>query len=253
MPVGTVTSIYRYPLKGFSPEALAAVALTLGEALPYDRAYAVENGRGRFDASDPRPLPKVNFLMLMRNERLATLTTSFDPETHVLTILRSGKQVARGDLSGKLGRQMIEQFLAAYLKDDLRGPPHIVQAPGHSFTDHPEKRVHIVNLETVRDLERLLGKPVNPLRFRANVYVDGVPAWEELRWLGQVIELGAVRLSVSERTVRCEATNVDPATGVRDLAIPRLIERHFGHQDCGVYAEVLVGGTVQPGDTLKLL
>src|SRR5512145_3175803 len=108
--VGSVRAIFRYPVKGLSAEALERVALEPGGTLPYDRAWAIENGQGRFDPEQPKHLPKIHFLMLMRNERLATLETRFDDASQTLTILRAGKQVARGDLATKLGRTMIEQF-----------------------------------------------------------------------------------------------------------------------------------------------
>ena len=75
----------------------------------------------------------------------------------------------------------IEQFMAAYMKTGLRGAPKIVRAAGHSFSDVAAKCVHIVNLASLRELERAAGRPVDPLRFRANIYIDGVPAWEEFR------------------------------------------------------------------------
>src|SRR5207244_10584046 len=142
--------------------------------LPFDRAYAIENGPGRFDAAAPRHLPKINFLMLMRDERLATLKTKFDDETATLTIFRDGKQVARGQLTTPLGRQLIEQFIAAYMRAELRGAPKIVHAAGHSFSDVAAKCVHIVNLASVRELERVSGRPINTLRFRATLFLDGV-------------------------------------------------------------------------------
>jgi hypothetical protein len=108
-------------------------------------AYAIENGPGRFDPENPRHLPKITFLMLMRDERLATVEARFDEATHCLTMLRAGKQVARGDLRTRLGCSMIEQFLAAYMKTSLRGAPRIVSAPGHSFSDVAMKCLHIVN------------------------------------------------------------------------------------------------------------
>ena len=126
LTVPHITALYRYPVKGLSAEALGETVLSPGETVPCDRIYAIENGPGRFDPEHPRHLPKVNFLMLMRNERLATLETRFDEASHVLTILRQGKQVARGALRERLGRQMVEQFLGAYMKDALRGPPRIV-------------------------------------------------------------------------------------------------------------------------------
>ncbi len=246
-----VTALYRYPVKGLTPERLDEVTLTPGETVPFDRAYAIENGPGRFNPDEPKHLPKINFLMLMRNERLATLETHFDTETETLTILRAGKQVARGQLSTKLGRNMIEQFLAAYMKSDLRGSPHIVQAPGHSFSDVAKKCVHIVNLASVRELERVGGRPVNPLRFRPNIILDGLEPWAEFGWIDRKIEIGPAKLDVFTRTERCAATDVDPATAVRDMSIPALLRRTYGHSDFGVYATVGVGGTLKPGDEVS--
>jgi len=242
-----VSALYRYPVKGLTPEPLERVSLAAGETLPFDRAWAIENGPGRFDAAAPRHLPKVNFLMLMRDERLATLKTKFDDDTATLTIFRDGKQVARGQLTTPLGRQLIEQFIAAYMRAELRGAPKIVHAAGHSFSDVAAKCVHIVNLASVRELERVSGRPINPLRFRANLYLDGVAPWAELGWLDKELRIGPAKLSVLARTSRCEATNVDPATGARDMAIPAHLLRTWGHQDFGIYAKVVNGGEISVG------
>ena len=239
-----IASLYRYPVKGLSPEPLQSVELRAGETVPFDRAYAIENGPGRFDANAPRHLPKITFLMLMRDERLATLRSMFDDASETLTISRDGKQVARGQLTTPLGRQLIEQFLAAYMKTELRGPPKIVQAPGHSFSDMAAKCVHIINLASVREVERIIGRPVDPLRFRANLYLDGMEPWSEFGWLDREISVGPTKLAVFARTQRCEATNVDPATGARDMAIPAHLMRAWGHQDFGVYAKVVKGGEI---------
>lgn len=248
----TVTSLYRYPVKGLSPEMLQSVALEAGGTMPSDRAYAIENGPGRFDPDSPRHLPKVTFLMLMRDERLATLTTKFDDATDTLTIERAGKHVARGQLTTPIGRQMIEQFFAAFIKAELRGPPKVVFAPGHSFSDVAMKCLHVVNLATVRDVERVSGRPVDPLRFRANVYVDGVEPWAERSWTGREMQLGGIRCKVAKDTVRCSATNVDPKTGARDMAIPSLLHHTWGHSDLGIYVQITEGGTLAVGDTMTV-
>lgn len=242
------TALYRYPVKGLTPEAIASVELSAGQTFPFDRAFAIENGQGRFDAMAPRHLPKINFLMLMRDERLATLETQFDEETAALTIKRDGKQVARGVLSSKLGRQMVEQFLAAYLKDNLRGAPKIVSADGHSFSDVAQKCVHIVNLASVRDLERVSGKKIDPLRFRPNIILDGVAPWAEFDWIDTAFSIGSAGFKGFCRTQRCAATNVDPMTAARDMAIPALLERHWGHSDFGIYATVAQDGILAVGD-----
>jgi uncharacterized protein YcbX len=252
MAAPRVSALYRYPVKGLTPERLENVTLEPGATLPFDRAYAIENGPGRFDADAPRHLPKTNFLMLMRDERLATLRSVFDDATHTLTIARGGKPVVSGQLSTPLGRQLIEQFIAAYMKAELRGAPKIVHAPGHSISDVAAKCVHIVNLASICELERAVGRAVDPLRFRANIYLDGLEPWAELRWLDKEIGIGPARLEVFARTQRCAATNVDPASGARDMALPATLVRTWGHQDFGIYAKVTSGGVIAAGAAVIL-
>ena len=111
--------------------------------------------------------------------------------------------------------------------------------------------VSIINLGSVAAIEGVVGMPVDPLRFRGNVYVAGWPAWREFDLVGQELVIGAgARLRIVKRIVRCAATNVDPDTGMRDLAIPATLMRSFGHADCGVYGEVVEPGAIAVGDRI---
>ena len=246
-----IAGLYRYPVKGLTPEALQRVQLTPDETLPFDRAFAIEIGAHAFDPENPSHLRKNSFLMLMRDERLALLRSRFDPETGILTIMRDGKEVVRGDLRQPIGRQTLEQFFAAFMAREALGTPRLVHAPGHSFSDVGSKVVSIINLASVRELERIVGRPVDPLRFRANIYVEGLAAWAEFDWVDCEIACGESALvTVFKRIQRCAATNVDPATGARDLKIPRTLSDVFGHYDCGVYARVAAGGEISVGQAL---
>ncbi|HWV41354.1 MOSC domain-containing protein [Pseudorhodoplanes sp.] len=247
---GKIRSIARYPVKGLSPEILPRVALTSGGTLPADRLYAIENGPSGFDPAAPQYFPKQRFLMLMRNERLAALDTHYDEPTHSLTVRLNGSEAARGDLRTAQGRAAIEGFFARYAADELRGPPKVLHAEGHSFSDVAAKVVSIINLGSVAAIETAVGAPVDPLRFRGNLYVEGWPAWREFDLLGQTLTIGPVKLKVVKRIVRCAATNVEPRTGIRDMEIPRTLAQAFGHMDCGVYAEVVAGGTIAAGDAI---
>lgn len=244
-----VQAIYRYPVKGLSPQALERVALAVGETLPCDRLYAIEDGPSGFDPAAPEYFPKQRFLMLMRNERLAALDARFDEASHTLSIVENGEEAARGDLRTAEGRAAIEAFFAEFGGKELRGPPRVLYAPGHSFSDVAAKVVSIINLASVAAIEDLVGAPVDPLRFRGNVYVAGWPAWREFDLIGETIAIGAAaRLKVVKRIERCAATNVEPFTGVRDMNIPKALVRRFDHADCGVYAEVVAAGEVAVGD-----
>jgi uncharacterized protein YcbX len=250
---GSLSAIYRYPVKGLSPQAMAGTSLRAGQTLPADRRYAIENGPSGFDPAEPTYLPKIRFLMLMRNERLATLQTHYDDASHVLTIRQDATVVASGDLETAAGRHEIEAFFAHAFARELRGPPRLLAAAGHSFSDVARKVVSIINLASVEELERLAGQPVDPLRFRGNLFVAGWPPWHEFTAIGATLGIGEARLKIVKRIVRCAAVDVDPATGLRDLELPPIIMRNYGHDDCGVYAEVIADGDIAVGDPVRFV
>ncbi|HEY7232090.1 MAG TPA: MOSC domain-containing protein [Pseudolabrys sp.] len=249
----TIRAIYRYPVKGLSPQSLEKTTIRAGQTIPADRLYAIENGPTGFDPAAPAYFPKQRFLMLMRNERLAALRTEFDEGSHTLTVHWQGNEAARGDLRTPQGRKVIEDFFARYCADDLRGPAKVLHGAGHSFSDVAKKVVSIINLASVAAVENAVGLPVNPLRFRANIYVSGWPAWREFDLLNRTVVIGkTARVKVIKRIQRCAATDVDPDTGIRDLTIPRTLLNNFDHTDCGVYAEVVGAGEIAPGNAVSL-
>ncbi len=245
--------LYRYPVKGLSPESLETADLETSGYFPGDRLYAIENGPSGFDEAAPRHLSKLAYLMLMRDEALARLRTRYDEAGHRLRIEHDGVVAVDADLREAEGRAAVASFLKGFLPAEaLRGEPRLLTAPeGYRFTDSRIGFVSLINRASVRAIEDFVGAPVDPLRFRGNLYVEGLEPWAELDMSGRVLEApGGLRLKLTTRTLRCAATNVDPQTGMRDLAIPRALMQHLGHADCGIYAEVIAGGTLRAGDAL---
>lgn len=248
-----ITALYRHPVKGLSAEPLAEAPLTSGAHFPGDRLFAIENGPSGFDPANPEHQPKQKFLVLARQAALARLKTRYDDDSHSLAIVADEVEVARGDLRTPEGRAAIEDFFRMFLVNDLAGAPKVLEGPpGFRFMDSRSGFVSIINLATVRALEKETGIAIDPLRFRANIYVDGVPAFAEFAWVGKRITLGGAALRGLKRTERCAATTVNPSTAVRDLMIPAVLMRSYGHADCGIYAAVSGGGRIAIGDRLKI-
>jgi len=255
----TITAIYRYPVKGMSAEPLGRVTLRPGECLPQDRRFAIALAATRFDCERPEWLSKSHFVMLMRDEKLAQLNTRFAAETGELTIDHAGGIAIQANLTEPEGCRAVSEFLAAFLAPTVEGPLRIVEAPGHAFADArrkpnatTDKYVSLINLASITALEAVAHAPVDPLRFRANVFLEGAPAWSELGWIGCEIALGGARLRAISPITRCAATQVNPATAERDLDIVSALQGGFGHNFMGIYTEVVAGGDIAIGDELAV-
>jgi uncharacterized protein YcbX len=253
----TVTAIYRYPVKGLSAEKLERVSLTPGECLPHDRRFAIALGSTPFDPDRPEWLSKTHFIMLMRDEKLAQLRTRFDAESGTLAIMEDGQALLRARLTEAEGCTLIEEFFEGFLGNAVHRPLRVVAAPGHSFADARHKPnattdqyVSLINRASIAALEDAIGVSVDPIRFRANVYFDGVTAWSEHDWIDTEIILGRARLRVISPITRCATTQVNPVTAERDLDIVAALGGAFGHNNMGVYAEVVAGGEIAVGDAL---
>jgi uncharacterized protein YcbX len=245
---GVISALFRHPIKGFTPEPVERAALTAGGAFPADRLYAVEDGPSGFDPAAPGFIPKQKFAVLAKIAEVAKARTAFDETTGVLTATAEGLPQFRGDLSQADGKTAFAEWLNALLGDAATGPLRVIDGLGHRFLDHPLGHVSIINLASVRDLAQKLGRPVDPLRFRGNLYVEGWPAWIENTWDGREMSLGGARAKVFKTIVRCAATMVDPATAERDIDVPAALFEHYGHVLCGIYVHVTEGGAIAVGD-----
>lgn len=242
--------ICRFPVKGLSVEDLDRVTLTPDRPLPGDRRFAIARGSARLDTEAPEWAGKENFVSLMRVARLAQLSTRYNADTGELVIRRGERPVARGKPTEPTGRTVIDQFLAAFLKDDLNRTPKLIDAAGGAgaMTDVPQPVVSLINLASVRDLTRVAGKAIDPIRFRGNLLLEGLPAWVERDWIGATVEIGGTALRIEEPIERCAAVDVNPATAERDTSLPKLLMRGYGQNHMGVYARVVTGGEVNVGD-----
>jgi GntR family transcriptional regulator/MocR family aminotransferase len=255
-PMRVVRGIYRYPIKGLSPQVVRGVELESGKPFPFDRIFALARPNVPIDVDAPRWAKKGLFLMLMLDETLAQVRTHLDVDTMQLTVLRDEGPFGEGapaecvlsaDLKTRAGRAAVEEFFRSQVPK-LQAAPKLVQATDGHFMDKPDNVMSCINLATVRSLEGMWGRVVHPLRFRANFYIEGARPWEEFDWIGSDIRFGDVLFRVDRRNGRCGATNVNPVTGERDMDIPGSLRKSFGHKDLGIYLIARSNGRVVVGD-----
>jgi GntR family transcriptional regulator/MocR family aminotransferase len=194
-----VVSIYRYPVKGLSAQALTEVRLETGKPFPSDRIYALARPSAPIDRDNPQWAKKGLFAMLMLDEALARVTTELDLDDMRLTIRRKGQVAMSGRLDVEKDQRAIEAFFWTFLPD-FPAAPALVRSRGGHFMDKPDNVISMINLATVRTLEALWWVPIDPLRFRANIYIDGAKPWEEFDWIGRDVRSAARHSRSTART-----------------------------------------------------
>ena len=251
MPI-TIQSIYRYPIKGFTPQSLEEATIIEGKPLPGDRAFAIENGESGFDPENPEHLSKIHFLMLMKQPELAAVKTDVDPETGAFSMSHDGKVIATGNLFEPASLTEAFLWLQNFCKSPLRGAPRVLHAADHAFTDSRTQDITLINLASVAEISKLAGAELDPLRFRGNFYIEGAEPWQEHDWLEGTITIGGSSFKVRKRTKRCAATNANPESGERDQSISSLLLEAYDHADCGIHLMPLTSGAVAIGDILEI-
>ncbi|GIT79785.1 hypothetical protein LLS1_14540 [Leifsonia sp. LS1] len=257
MAPARVESILRYPVKGLAGVAARGpVELLPGRGLRWDRGHAIENG-----IVAPRSAsgwnPRETYFHVAKNEQIVRIATALDDAESAhplltLTTLPDGREATLRLGGETLQAQAVDALLAAALPAGPLGPPTLVRRGG-GLWDWPAAELSIINLATLEALAAAGDHPVDPRRFRGNLYLEGLPAWGELGLLGRRIRVGSAVLEVFQPTDRCRATTIDPATGVSDLNVPALLASRFGHMFCGVYARVVDAGRIAAGDGIEIV
>ncbi len=252
---GRIDALFRHPVKGFTPERLTRADLIAGEFFSCDRLYAVENGPSGFDPEAPAHISKSRFTVLAQIADVARISTRYDEASEVFRAEAPNVAPFAGSLAQQVGRAAFAHWLEGVLPPTaLRGPLKVVSAPGHRFTDSRKGFVSVLNLASVRDLAARIGQPLDPLRFRANVWVEGWAPWAEMRAEeARLIQLGGARCEILKPIVRCVATHVDPYTGVSDIDVIDALRSHYGHLYCGLYVNVTQAGAIHEGDVAEFL
>jgi uncharacterized protein len=247
-----IAALFRHPIKGFTPEKVKLAQLKAGGPFPGDRLFALEDGPSGFDPAAPAWISKQRFAVLAKIAEVAKAKTRLDDATGVLHASAEGMAPFAGKLAEPEGRAAFEAWTTQLLGEAANGRLRLLDGAGWRFLDHPLGHVSIINLASVRDLEQRLGRPLDPLRFRANLYVDGWPAWAENEWEGRALTLGDAKAKVFKTIVRCAAPDVNPDTAVRDAEITKALFDNYGHMLCGIYLHVTEDGAVKEGDPIRI-
>lgn len=242
-----LAQIWRHPIKGIGAEELDRAQLHPQRPLPGDRAWALLTGQAQ-DTGAWQPCR--NFARGCYGPELMAITArTLDDGRIRLSHPRAGTI----DIAPETDGARLADWLAPLWPAERPPLGQLVRAPAEGMSDAPYPCVSVLGRASLGTLSEACGTPLDPRRFRGNIWISGLEPWEELDWPGRHIRLGEVELEIVERIDRCRATQANPETGQEDVRTLQVLRKTWGHVDFGVKARVVTGGEIAPGAPLEVL
>ncbi len=248
-----VAALWRHPIKSHGREALDEVTLTAGQTMPWDRHWAVMHDGAQVDLENPAWAICRNFMIGAGTPGLAGIWAKLDEASGTVTLTHAdlGSHVFQPDNPDDWAGFMM--WVLPLCPADKRQPKGIYTVAGRGMTDSAEPTISIMNTASHAEVATRLGQPIAQERWRGNIWLDGLPAWEEFAWIGKTIRIGGTELAVREPIERCMHTTANPHTGRRDADTLGALRDGWGHQNFGVYAVVTKTGKLALNDTAEVL
>ncbi len=250
--MATVASLWRYPIKSHGREAMASVPLIAGQTIPWDRHWAVTHKDTKFESSAPAWVMCRNFMIGNLTPRLAGLWARMDEASATVTL----RHVDLGEITFQpddpTDAARFIAWVAPLCPADKRQPHGIAHVPHRGITDTDYPSVSIMNMASHAAVADRIDGPFEMERWRGNIWLDGLEAWAEWDWTGKTVHIGDTSLRVVDPVVRCNHTAANPQTGQRDVDTLSVLRDGWDHQNFGIYAEVVCGGTIRIGDVVKV-
>ncbi len=187
-------------------------------------------------------LNKYNFI-LQKNELTLTVNNN-----EILTI-NSDAAAEYDQLSNKILEleDSIEKPL--FLMKNMEIPFFDTSISNKTVLTHS---ISLINLKSIMDFQNKTNENIEPQRFRGNIYIDGIDAWEERNWIGKIIKINNISFKVEKNIPRCVAINLKPNSDDDNLDLLKSLKKNYNHFDMGIYLTALNNGPIKIGDKISL-
>ncbi|WP_297768003.1 MOSC domain-containing protein [uncultured Roseovarius sp.] len=244
-----VSALWRHPIKGHGREALTRAILTKGEAMPWDRRWAVAHERARL--TEGEWAPSANFSIGSKVAALMAINATVNEAQRTLTLTHPERPDLTFDPDTE--QQAFLDWVRPLMPVNRAQSVRLYRLDGRGLTDTDYPSVSLLNLASNADLASRMDAEISPLRWRCNIHLEGLAPWSEFDLIDKTVRIGDAELRIREPIKRCMATTANPETGARDLDTLGALNANWNHQDFGIYAEVTKTGTISAGDRIEVL
>ena len=248
-----IKNLYFSPVKSLSFNNVDTLEIIKNIGIKNDRIFAFTNNLNLKDIelikNDPLKREIYKFLSLKKYPELNEY--NFLLENNFLILEFKNNIILKTDIDN----QHEVKILCSKLEDILPNINNInlIKDTMNPFFDTmPNKSISLINLNSIRDFEKLSNHQVEHERFRGNIYVEDLDKWEERKLVGKVLSIKNLKFKVIKEIPRCSATNIKPKTSDINLNIPFNLKKIYNHINLGIYLDPLNDGKIIKGDLIKI-
>ena len=216
--------------------------------MPWDRTWAIAHEGARTDGTEWAPC--ANFSRGAKASQLMAIECTLDEATEALTLTHPNCDTVT--LHPERDVEQLIDWVRPLMPEERAQSNRVMRVKDRGMTDTAFASISITNMASHAAVEGKLGTPLSMQRWRSNLWLDGLEAWDEFNWIGKTLRIGEVEFNIEERITRCLATTVNTETGERDADTLGAL-KSWGHQDFGIYATVKNTGVIHAGDKAQII
>ena len=240
-----INQLFYSPVKSLSFSSVKQLEILNNIGIKFDRNFAftrdLDDNKVDYILNNPLRRQIINFLSLKHFPELNEY--NFDFKKNILELKKNNIIILTTNINNKYEVEILCKKIQSLIPKVKK--IRLVQDSINPFFDTmPSKTISLINLNSIKDFENKISKEVESQRFRANIYVDGIGAWEERNWVNQIIKINNIDFKVEKNIPRCVAINIKPNTDDNTFNLLQSLKKNFNHFDMGIYLTALNDGEI---------
>ena len=246
-----IENLFHSPVKSISFTESDSFNILKGKGIESDRIFAfvqnMDSSKIKNLIEDPKSRKLNNFITLKNTPELNKYNFTYIKDKLILK-----KQdeiiISINPLSDNEKKLLCEKVTQIITKD--KPLDFLMDEKNPFFDTMPDNSISLINKKSINDFSKKISTDIEFERFRANIYIDGLAAWEERNWIGKTIKINNVDFVVSDEISRCSATNLRPSTDIVTINLPNELKKIYDHINMGLYLVPQQNGVISKDDKI---
>ena len=258
----SISSINYCPVKSISFQTLQSCEIRKNIGIVGDRIFAFsksldQNQAKLFEQKLEERRGKWNKILTLKNSpSLNKYNFLFDKDR--LTLTQNDNQILTINSEESAEYELLSNKILE-LEKSLQKPLFLMKNKEVPFFDTSISNktilthsISLINIKSIEDFGNKTSQEIETQRFRGNIYIDGIEAWEERNWIGKIIKINKISFKVEKNIPRCVAINLKPNTDDNSSNLLQSLKKSYNHFDMGIYLTALGDGKIDIGDTISI-